>query len=195
MRSLHRLPASASLLLALSSALPAQNAELRSVGGTLGTKLENTLSGGGANKAYVSLISFQRGAFPLAAIDAADTRFVRVGLELAGLILVGALDGQGGAKFDLPLPNDANLAGFALLQQSLTLPGANTTFHEGFIESETQRELVIRQAGGTSRTFSASSLDQRVEGDLSLMPTGLQQLMSLDDLVDLVEYLASLKGE
>ena len=34
---------------------------------------------------------------------------------------------------------------------------------------------------------------ERSAGSLSAMPAGLQQVMSTDDLIDLVEYLVSLK--
>ena len=41
--------------------------------------------------------------------------------------------------------------------------------------------------------YKKSEIAQRQKSKISLMPAGLQQAMSLQDLVDLVKYLTSLK--
>ena len=41
--------------------------------------------------------------------------------------------------------------------------------------------------------YKKSEIDRRTKQKLSIMPAGLEQTMSTEDLVDLVEYLSSLK--
>ena len=64
----------------------------------------------------------------------------------------------------------------------------------GFITSETKEELTLQQVGGVTSTHKKSDIQNRTTSAQSLMPPGLQQLMTFDDLVDLVEYLAGLKA-
>ena len=64
----------------------------------------------------------------------------------------------------------------------------------GFITSETKEELTLQQGGGVTSTLKKSDIQNRTTSAQSLMPPGLQQLMTFDDLVDLVEYLAGLKA-
>lgn len=63
----------------------------------------------------------------------------------------------------------------------------------GLITSETTDELVLKDARAISTHIKKSDIVQRQKLKLSLMPAGLQQTMSTQDLVDLVEYLSSLK--
>ena len=64
----------------------------------------------------------------------------------------------------------------------------------GFVTSETAEELTLRQIGGVTSIHKKGEIQSRTTSPQSLMPTGLQQLMTFDDLVDLVEYLAGLKA-
>ena len=64
----------------------------------------------------------------------------------------------------------------------------------GFVTSETEEELTLQQVGGVTSTHRKSEIQNRTTSPQSLMPAGLQQLMTFDDLVDLVEYLAGLKA-
>jgi len=63
----------------------------------------------------------------------------------------------------------------------------------GLIVSETAEELALKTQGGIVTRYKKGDLAKREQQKLSLMPAGLQQAMSTQDLVDLVEYLASLK--
>ncbi len=59
--------------------------------------------------------------------------------------------------------------------------------------SDTTDELIIKDAKAIPTHVKKSDILSRQKLKLSLMPAGLQQAMSTQDLVDLVEYLSSLK--
>jgi putative heme-binding domain-containing protein len=63
----------------------------------------------------------------------------------------------------------------------------------GLIVSETGDELTLKAVGGVTTTYPKTEITKRTRQKLSIMPAGLEQGMSPGDLVDLVEYLASLK--
>jgi putative heme-binding domain-containing protein len=52
---------------------------------------------------------------------------------------------------------------------------------------------VLALPGGATQKFRKSDVTKREKLATSLMPSGLNQALSQDDLVNLVEYLASLK--
>jgi putative heme-binding domain-containing protein len=64
---------------------------------------------------------------------------------------------------------------------------------EGIIVSETDSELLIKDAKAIATRIKKSDIASRRKLKTSLMPVGLQQTMSTQDLVDLVGYLSSLK--
>ena len=63
----------------------------------------------------------------------------------------------------------------------------------GLVVSETAEELAIKAVGGIVTRFKKSDIASRAQQKLSIMPAGLQQAMTRQELVDLVEYLFSLK--
>lgn len=63
----------------------------------------------------------------------------------------------------------------------------------GLIISETADEIALKSVGGIVTRFNKNDIARRSKQKLSIMPAGLEQTMSLDDLVNLVEYLSSLK--
>ncbi len=63
----------------------------------------------------------------------------------------------------------------------------------GIIQSETEEEVEILSEGGFTTTYQVSEIASREQMDRSLMPAGLERGMSQQELVDLVEYLSSLK--
>jgi putative membrane-bound dehydrogenase-like protein len=63
----------------------------------------------------------------------------------------------------------------------------------GIIVSDTAEELVIKDAKAIPIHIKKSDIASRKQSKISLMPANLQQTMSTQDLVDLVEYLSSLK--
>ena len=63
----------------------------------------------------------------------------------------------------------------------------------GIVRSETNDELVLVLPGGATNKFAKRDVSKREKLPTSLMPSGLNQALSQQDLVDMVEYLASLK--
>jgi putative heme-binding domain-containing protein len=63
----------------------------------------------------------------------------------------------------------------------------------GLITSETEDEVLLKSVGGVSTLYKKSDIAKRTKQKLSIMPAGLQQNMSAQELVDVVEYLATLK--
>jgi putative heme-binding domain-containing protein len=63
----------------------------------------------------------------------------------------------------------------------------------GLIASETADEIAIKNNTGIVTRYKKSDVKSRQQMKLSIMPSGIQQAMSVSELVDLVEYLAGLK--
>lgn len=63
----------------------------------------------------------------------------------------------------------------------------------GIITSETAEKLDLRLPGGAVNSYNKSEVVSKKKMEASLMPAGLQQTMTEQELVDLVEYLASLQ--
>jgi putative heme-binding domain-containing protein len=63
----------------------------------------------------------------------------------------------------------------------------------GLLATETADEIVIKSVGGILTRYKKSDILKKEQTKLSIMPAGLQQSMTTKELVDLVEYLASLK--
>jgi putative heme-binding domain-containing protein len=64
---------------------------------------------------------------------------------------------------------------------------------DGILASETADQIVLRRAGGIQTAIKKSDIKEKRKMQLSIMPEKLQEQMSTKDLVDLVEYLSSLK--
>jgi putative heme-binding domain-containing protein len=63
----------------------------------------------------------------------------------------------------------------------------------GIVKSDTEDELIIKDAKAITSHIKKSDIASRRQLKTSLMPADLQKAMSTQDLVDLVEYLSSLK--
>jgi putative membrane-bound dehydrogenase-like protein len=63
----------------------------------------------------------------------------------------------------------------------------------GVLLSRTNESISIRLEDAISRTFKLSEIDELKKSDQSLMPADLQKILSLQDLVDVVEHLTTLK--
>jgi putative heme-binding domain-containing protein len=63
----------------------------------------------------------------------------------------------------------------------------------GLIVSETADEVAVKAVGGIITRYKPGDIKERQQSKLSIMPAGLQQTMTAQELVDLVEYLESLK--
>jgi putative heme-binding domain-containing protein len=64
----------------------------------------------------------------------------------------------------------------------------------GIIRSETASEVIVALPGGATIKLSRDNIAKREKLPTSMMPSGLNQALSKDDLVNLVAYLASLKA-
>lgn len=64
----------------------------------------------------------------------------------------------------------------------------------GLIVSETPEELTVKAQTGITTRYKKNEIARREVQKLSLMPVGLQQAMTTQELVDLVEYLSTLKA-
>ena len=65
----------------------------------------------------------------------------------------------------------------------------------GLKASETADEIAIKDINGLVTRYQKSEIASREQSKISIMPTGLQLTMSTQELVDLVEYLSSLKKQ
>lgn len=63
----------------------------------------------------------------------------------------------------------------------------------GLLISQTDDAITIRNEKAINRTIPAADVEQLVKQKISLMPADIQKLMTEDDLVDVVEYLSTLK--
>ncbi|MCC5937189.1 MAG: c-type cytochrome [Lunatimonas sp.] len=63
----------------------------------------------------------------------------------------------------------------------------------GIIASQTETDIDLKMPGGTSRALKTSDIHKMTQMESSMMPSGLEKAMSTEELVDLVEYLMSLK--
>jgi putative heme-binding domain-containing protein len=63
----------------------------------------------------------------------------------------------------------------------------------GLIVSDTADEIALKAIGGIVTRYKKSDVIKREQMKLSIMPAGIQQNMTTQELVDLVEYLTSLK--
>lgn len=65
--------------------------------------------------------------------------------------------------------------------------------YTGLLVSESDEEVKIKDDKGIVRTIPTSQIEERKKQPTSLMPSDLQRLMTTEELVDLVEYLTTLK--
>ena len=65
----------------------------------------------------------------------------------------------------------------------------------GLLVSQTDREVTLKTAEAIVRTVPQQQIDELIKLRLSLMPADLQQVMTADDLVNIVEYLTTLKKQ
>ncbi len=69
----------------------------------------------------------------------------------------------------------------------------NGTVFSGIKVSETDDAVTLKSAEALVRTIPHDEIDEIFKNKLSLMPAGLQKTMTVQQLVDLVEFLMSLK--
>jgi putative heme-binding domain-containing protein len=84
-------------------------------------------------------------------------------------------------------------AGIAFGYEAWQLQLKNGDDAYGLLADETADEIAIKSQTGIVTRYKKADVATKTKSATSLMPTGLAQTMSRQDLVDLVEYLSSLK--
>ena len=64
----------------------------------------------------------------------------------------------------------------------------------GLLVSQSPSEVVIKGPDGIDMTIAADDVDELVKQPISLMPADLAATLSIDELVDLVAWLETLKA-
>lgn len=105
------------------------------------------------------------------------------------LTLIGAKLGKD-ALFEAILEPSAGIS-FGFEAWSFELKDGEEAY--GLIASETNEEVAIKNTTGIITTYKKSEIESRAQAKLSLMPPGLQQAMTVQELVDLVTFLTTLK--
>ena len=65
--------------------------------------------------------------------------------------------------------------------------------YTGLKISDTMASITIRNAEGIDRTILQDDVDEVLKTGVSIMPADLQRLLTIQELVDLVAYLKTLK--
>ena len=65
--------------------------------------------------------------------------------------------------------------------------------YSGLLVSETPDEVQIKDEKGLVRTIKTADIEEKKQQDISLMPADIQKLLTAQELVDVVEYLTTLK--
>jgi len=63
----------------------------------------------------------------------------------------------------------------------------------GLLVSQTDDTITIKTAEGVARTFKTDEVEEVIKLRRSLMPEGLQKLITVEELVDVVEFMVGLK--
>lgn len=71
----------------------------------------------------------------------------------------------------------------------------NGDIYQGYITSQTEDEMNLRMMGGVDQLIERNQMDHLEPMESSLMTPNLQSVMSKIDLVNLVEYMVTLKKE
>jgi putative membrane-bound dehydrogenase-like protein len=67
------------------------------------------------------------------------------------------------------------------------------TSTNGLLVSKTAEEIAIKDAESIVRTFKMADVDLAIRSPISLMPADLHQAMTIQEIVDVVEYLVTLR--
>jgi len=73
--------------------------------------------------------------------------------------------------------------------QSIVVRTKDGGAFSGWVVSETDNSLTLRTAFGTDEAILRSNIESLTNSGLSLMPNGLEQAMTKDELADLIAYL------
>lgn len=109
---------------------------------------------------------------------------------------VGPALGEIGDKLSLAAMYESILfpsAGIAHSYETYTLRLEDGSVVTGLLVSRTPQEIVIKGEDALSRTFKTDEIEDIKKQTVSIMPADLQKLMTVEELVDVVEYLTTLK--
>ncbi|MFO0868013.1 MAG: PVC-type heme-binding CxxCH protein [Pirellulales bacterium] len=84
-------------------------------------------------------------------------------------------------------------AGIAHSYESYVAVLNNGNVVTGIKTSETPDSVTLKTADALVRTFPKAEIDELKKQPISLMPADIQKTMTIQDLIDVVEYLATLK--
>jgi putative heme-binding domain-containing protein len=128
--------------------------------------------------------------------------------ETVGCARCHQVDGQG-VDFGPNLSEIGSKLGRDALYQAILEPSAGIAFgYEawqlelkegedvyGLVTSETAEEIAIKAVGGLVSRYKKADVIRKTQQKVSAMPSGLEQAMTVQDLVDLVAYLGTLKKQ
>ena len=103
-----------------------------------------------------------------------------------------------GAKLSRPAIYESILfpsAGISHNFAAYTLILQNGNVVTGILTNRTPDSIAIKGADAITRTYPTSEVEEIKEQSISLMPADLQKAMTADDLVNVVEYLTTLKHQ
>ncbi len=63
----------------------------------------------------------------------------------------------------------------------------------GLVTSRTDSQLTMKDAEGIQRTIKTENIEELVKQPISLMPNDVSKLMTMQELIDVVEYMGTLK--
>jgi putative membrane-bound dehydrogenase-like protein len=118
-------------------------------------------------------------------------RIGNIGVDFApGLSEIGTKLGKDAIYESIINPNAGISMGFETWLVSLK----NGQVAMGIIRGETGQEVTVAMPGGVMNNYPKNQILKRDKLPTSMMPMGLQAMFSQEDLVNLVEYLSSLKA-
>jgi putative heme-binding domain-containing protein len=118
-------------------------------------------------------------------------RIGNLGVDFApALTEIGSKLGKDAIYESILSPN----AGISMGFETTELKLKNGSSALGIVRSETNEQVVLALPGGVTNTFAKTDIAGRTKLPISMMPTGLQMMFTQEQLVDLVEYLSSLKA-
>ena len=103
-----------------------------------------------------------------------------------------------GAKLSRPAIYESILFPSAAISHNFaayTVVLANGNVVTGLLVSRTADSIAVKGNDAITRTYKMSEVDEVKEQSVSLMPADLQKSMTADDLVNVVEYLTTLKPQ
>jgi putative heme-binding domain-containing protein len=112
---------------------------------------------------------------------------IEVGPDLDG---IGARLGPADLVESILEPNAKIEPRYALVSLAL----ADGEALAGFVEADDSTKLTLRLPDGTTRTVAKAQVAMRQDLATSNMPEGLGQTLSAREIVDLIEYLQSLRA-